>query len=97
MNYLAFPNRTSKHLSPLGTVYDFQNKRALTVEGYESAAMTWTTVADFSAIIAMATDYNGEWPKIGGIQGDKVTGTQLIQAGERSRCLCHWTLHASLC
>lgn len=74
---------------------DFQNRRALVVEGYESAAMTWTSVANFSAILAMAIDYKGEWPEVGGIQGDKVTGTQLIQAGEKIRCSCNMVTHVS--
>jgi nucleoside-diphosphate-sugar epimerase len=86
MDYLAFPHKTSKHISPLGTVFDFQNRRAIVVDGYESAAVTLTTVRDFAAIMAMAIDYDeGKWPIVGGIQGNKVTVKQIIDIGEKVR------------
>ncbi|KAF1975163.1 NAD(P)-binding protein [Bimuria novae-zelandiae CBS 107.79] len=85
LNYLAFPHKTSKHLSPLGTVFDYQNKRALLVEGHEDALMTLTTVDDFAAIMARAVDYHGEWPAVGGIQGNKVTVTAIVELGQRLR------------
>jgi hypothetical protein len=85
MDYLAFPHKTSKHISPLGTVFDFQNRRAIVVDGFESAAMTLTTVRDFATIMAMAIDNEGKWPMVGGIQGNKVTVKQIIHIGEKVR------------
>ncbi|KAL1604027.1 hypothetical protein SLS60_005619 [Paraconiothyrium brasiliense] len=64
LDYLAFPHKTSKHLNPLGTVFDFQNSRAITVDGYESAVITLTTVTDFATSVAKTIEYEGEWPEV---------------------------------
>ncbi|KAF2442368.1 NAD(P)-binding protein [Karstenula rhodostoma CBS 690.94] len=85
LNYLAFPKKTSKHLSPLGTVFDFQNRRAILVDGYETANVTLTTVTDFATVMVIAIDYEGTWPEFGGIQGNKVTVKQIIEIGEKVR------------
>ena len=82
MNYLAFPHKTSKYLSPLGTVFDFQNSRAITVNGHEDTVITLTTVTDFANMIAMAVEYERSWPEVGGIEGNKVTVKQIIEIGE---------------
>lgn len=87
LNYLAFPYKTSKHLEPLGTVFDFQNHRAILVQGHETAFVTLTTVTDFAHMMVMAVDFEDEWPTVGGIQGTKVTVTQIIEIGERVRGL----------
>ncbi|KAJ4345834.1 uncharacterized protein N0V89_011969 [Didymosphaeria variabile] len=85
LNYLAYPHKTSKHLSPLGTVFDFQNSRAITVDGYETAALTLTTVTDFATLVAKTIEYEGEWPAVGGLQGNKLTVKQIIEVGEKLR------------
>lgn len=51
-------------------MFDFQTMRAIVVDGYETAIVTLTTVNDFAATMAMAIEYEGTWPKIGGIQGN---------------------------
>ncbi|KAK7183548.1 hypothetical protein PSPO01_10507 [Paraphaeosphaeria sporulosa] len=85
LNYLAYPNKTSKHLSPLGTVFDLQNQRAIVVDGHETAVVTLTTVGDFATIMAMAIEYQGSWPEIGGFPGNKVTVEHIIEIGEKVR------------
>ncbi|KAK6514717.1 hypothetical protein TWF281_004913 [Arthrobotrys megalospora] len=85
LDYLAFPHKTSKHVDPLQTVFDFQNKRAIVVNGHEDAVMTMTTVKDLAAIIAKAVDYEGKWPETGGVMGNKVTFSELLEIGRRVR------------
>ncbi|KAK5051504.1 hypothetical protein LTR84_003156 [Exophiala bonariae] len=85
LDYTAFPHKTSKYLDPLQTVWDFKNRRAIIVEGYEEAVMTLTTVADLAAIVALAVGYEGRWPTNGGIRGNRVTVSQIVEIGGRVR------------
>jgi len=84
MNYLATPYKTAKHLEPLNTMIDFQNRRAIVVDGYD-AIMTYTTVQDVAAVIARAVELDGEWPIIGGISGNRVSISQILKVGEKVR------------
>jgi len=85
LDYLAFPYKTSKYVDPLQSFFDFQNRRAIVVDGCEEAVMTWTTVADLAAIVARAVDYNGRWPTTSGISGNRLTLSQVIEIGGRIR------------
>ncbi|CAI6099273.1 unnamed protein product [Clonostachys chloroleuca] len=85
LNYLAYPHKTSKHVDPLQSVFDFENKRAILVEDHEDAIMTLTTVADLAAVIARAAEYEGKWPKRGGICGNRMTFSEVIELGGRIR------------
>ncbi|KAF1811993.1 NAD(P)-binding protein [Eremomyces bilateralis CBS 781.70] len=85
LDYLAFPYKTAKHVAPLQTVFDYQNRRAIVVDGHEDAVMTLTTAADVAAVVAQAVDYDGEWPIIGGIRGNRVTFSQILEIGEKVR------------
>ncbi|MBV36044.1 MAG: hypothetical protein CMP47_11445 [Rickettsiales bacterium] len=84
MDYLAFPFKTAKYVTPLNTMIDFQNRRAIVVDGHDSI-MTWTTAQDLAAVVARAVEYDGEWPVIGGMCGNKVTVSQILEIGERVR------------
>ena len=85
LDYLASPYKTAKYINPLDTFIDFQNRRAIVVEGHEDAIMTMTTVQDIAGIVAQAVDYEGEWPKVGGIRGNRVTVSQILEIGEKVR------------
>ncbi|KAH8161539.1 hypothetical protein CIB48_g6716 [Xylaria polymorpha] len=85
LDYLAFPQKTSKYVDPLQTVFDFKNRRALVIDGHEDATMTFTTVTDAAAVIARAVDYDGEWPTMGGIRGNAVSISELLNIGGRVR------------
>ncbi|XXH05406.1 hypothetical protein Hte_011832 [Hypoxylon texense] len=85
LNYLAYPYKTAKHVDPLQSVFDFENKRAIVVEGHEDAIMTLTTVADLAAVIAQAVDYEGTWPTTGGIRGNRATFSQILEVGKKVR------------
>jgi hypothetical protein len=85
LDYLASPYKTAKYVAPLDSVFDYQHRRAIVVDGHEDAIMTLTTAADLAEIVARAVDYEGEWPRIGGIRGNRVTFTQILEIGERIR------------
>lgn len=55
------------------------------VENYEDAVITFTTVSDLAAIIARAVDYEGKWPTTGGIKGNRVTFSQIVDIGRKIR------------
>ncbi|KFY27885.1 hypothetical protein V491_00710 [Pseudogymnoascus sp. VKM F-3775] len=86
LNYLASPYRTAEHVAPLNTMFDFEKRRAIVVEGYDFI-MTFTTAQDLAKVVTGAVDYDGEWPVIGGISGNRVTVSQILQIGERVRGL----------
>jgi hypothetical protein len=85
LDYLASPHKTTKYVTPLDTFIDFQNRRAIVVEGHEDAVMTLTTVHDIAGVVARAVELESEWPKIGGIQGNSATISQVIKIGEKIR------------
>jgi len=85
LDYLAFPYMTAKYLDPLQTVFDFENRRAMVVEGHEDAIMTLTTVADLAKVVALAVECSGRWPTTSGIRGNRLTFSQILKIGARIR------------
>ncbi|KIW12377.1 hypothetical protein PV08_09654 [Exophiala spinifera] len=85
LDYLAFPYKTSKHIDPLRSVFDIQSCRALMVEGHGDAVMTLTSAKDVAALVARAVDYQGQWPEVGGISGNRMSVAQIIATGEEIR------------
>lgn len=92
LDYLASPHKTARHIDPLDTVFDFQNRRAIAVNGHEDAVLTLTTAADLASVVAQAVDYDGQWPEVGGIRGNRVTFSQVIEIGENIRGT--WLFHS---
>jgi hypothetical protein len=84
-NYFTSPYMSSKHLHPLQSHIDFNNRRAFTVDGGDDARLALTTVQDLANVVARAIEYQGEWPLVGGIKGDELTIGQLIAVGGRIR------------
>lgn len=85
LDYLGFPHQTTRHITPLSTQFDFEKCRVIVVDGHENAVITLTTVADVAAIVTRAVEYEGEWPERGGISGNSVTYSQIIEAGQKIR------------
>jgi hypothetical protein len=85
LEYLASPHKTAKHLAPLDTFFDFQNCRAIIVEGHEDAIMTLTTVQDLARAVAGAVELDGVWPIQGGVQGNRLTVSEIVSMGEHVR------------
>lgn len=84
LNYLAAPYTTAKHFEPLNTMIDFQNRRAIAVEGHDTI-MTFTTVQDLARVVVEAVDLECEWPIVGGIRGNRMRVSDIIKVGERVR------------
>ncbi|KAK6508683.1 hypothetical protein TWF506_010762 [Arthrobotrys conoides] len=84
-NYFAASHQTAKHVFAFQLQIDFDNRRAIILEGSEDAPINLITVEDFANIVALAVEYEGPWPLVGGIKGDEVTVGQLIALGEKLR------------
>ncbi|CAL1714302.1 unnamed protein product [Somion occarium] len=85
-NNLATPHKTAKHLVPIMLPFDFQNRRAIVLEGRNDIdSVTFTKVQDVANIVAEAIDYEGEWPVVGGIRGNNLTVGQVLALGEKIR------------
>lgn len=89
LEYLAAPYKTAKHLEPLNTMIDFQNRRAIVVDGYD-AIMTFTTVKDLTAVVVLAVDLAGEWPVVEDIRGNRVLVSEVLKIGEKVRGLSYF-------
>ncbi|CAG7555668.1 unnamed protein product [Fusarium equiseti] len=76
---------TSKYLTTTTANLDFENKTALVVESTLDDEIVYTSAEDVANTVTLAVDYEGEWPTIGGITGDKVTVRQLLDIGEKLR------------
>lgn len=63
---------------------DFQNRRAIVVEGYDTI-MTFTSVQDLARVVVRAVDLECEWPTIGGISGNRMPVSEIIKIGEKVR------------
>lgn len=55
------------------------------VDGAEDVPLTFTTAQDLAKVVALAVEYDGEWPRVGGIKGSEITMGQLIALGEKTR------------
>jgi len=84
-NYFAYPYESAKHFRPFETQIDFNNRRALTLDGGDDDRITLTTAQDLANVVARAVEYKGEWPVVGGIKGTELSIGQLIALGEKVR------------
>ena len=85
MDYLCHPHNTSKYLTTTTVNFDFDNKTARVIEGTLDDEIVYTSAEDVANIVTLAVDYEGKWPAIGGIVGDKVTIRQLLEIGGKLR------------
>ena len=84
-NYLAQPHRTTNHLDTIETPFDFDNRRMIVCDGGDDQKVTMTTVTDFANVVAMAVEYSGDWPVVGGIKGSDLSLKDLVTLGEQLR------------
>lgn len=84
LEYLGAPYKTTAHLDPLMTVFDFAGRRAMVVEGHEDAVLTLTSVRDVAAAVLCMVDLPDEviWPRIGGICGNRLSVREIVDMGE---------------
>ncbi|KAK1984675.1 NmrA-like family protein [Colletotrichum cereale] len=84
-NYLTYPFKSTEHVHLFETPVNYYKHRILTTEGGEDATITLTTAQDFAKVVALAMEYEGEWPLISGINGATMTMGQIIALGEKIR------------
>ncbi|KAF2733018.1 NAD(P)-binding protein [Polyplosphaeria fusca] len=85
VNYLTAPYQTTTHIHQLEIPFDFQNRRALVLDGGDESRINWITVQDMASIVVKAIDFEGEWPVVSGILGTELSIAQLIALGEKVR------------
>jgi hypothetical protein len=85
VNYLTFPHKSTEHLHLFETPFDFENRRAIVIDGSYDDRITFTSVHDLANVVAMAIDFDAEWPVVGGIRGTDISIGQLIVLGEKVR------------
>ncbi|KAJ4311388.1 hypothetical protein N0V84_010481 [Fusarium piperis] len=84
-NYMTFPYNSSKHVDLFEIPINFHKRRAIICEGGEDDVITITTAQDVAKVVALAVEYEGEWPLVGGIRGANITVSELIALGEKIR------------
>ncbi|CRG91333.1 hypothetical protein PISL3812_08381 [Talaromyces islandicus] len=85
VNYFTYPYNSATHIHPMELPFDFNNRRAILLDGGDDNALTLTTVQDLAIVVARAIDFQGEWPIIGGIKGTTTSIKKLIALGEKIR------------
>ncbi|KAG4431401.1 hypothetical protein IFR05_013112 [Cadophora sp. M221] len=83
-DYIAPPNTSSKHITPLEIPLDLPNRRAIILEGIDPR-ITLTSVKDVAEVVVRAVDYEGEWPLVSGIAGTTLRTSEFIKLGEKVR------------
>ncbi|KAJ5128597.1 hypothetical protein N7448_002314 [Penicillium atrosanguineum] len=85
VNHRTHPHQSMKYVQSTELPFDFENRRALMVNGSCDDEISLVTVDDFSNVVARAIDFEGEWPVIGGIRGTIISIRELIALGEKVR------------
>lgn len=89
MNYLAYPKKTTKHVEIWGIQIDMEGMRAIVLQDSPNpGTLAMTTVEDVAQVTAHAVDYEGKWPRIGGIRGEEMAMADILQLGEKIRGMC---------
>ncbi|KAI0475834.1 hypothetical protein GGR56DRAFT_674358 [Xylariaceae sp. FL0804] len=83
MEYLGHPQQTCEHVVAIPMLANLPGRRIIGLEGHLGDAVTYTSVRDIAGVVAAAVEYEGEWPVVGGIQGDRLSLEQLQEIGER--------------
>ena len=80
--YLVLPYQTAKHIAPLQIMFDYNRRRAIVIDGHDPT-FSFATVPDLTIIVAKSIEYEGGWPVVGGVSGNRVSLTQIINIGQK--------------
>ncbi|KAL2203306.1 NAD(P)-binding protein [Sarocladium strictum] len=83
LDYLIFPQQFSKHVPAAATSYSLSELRIRAVKGHEDDPVVFTSVADIAHVVRRAVEYDGKWPEIGGIRGDRLSAREMQQRVEK--------------
>jgi len=93
MNYLSWPQPSTKHLHLTCALIDVQSCRALMIRD-EDPWIVMTAIEDVAMIAALALSYEPPWPSDGGMVGQRIRMRSLIKILEKfrgksdARCCC---------
>ncbi|KFA60217.1 hypothetical protein S40285_07327 [Stachybotrys chlorohalonatus IBT 40285] len=85
LDYLGHPHHSPKHMITIQGVIDFEKRHGLIIKGSMDKEASFTLVEDIVNIVARAVEYEGKWPTIGGISGDRLSPRQQLRIGEAVR------------
>ena len=78
MNYLVYPHNTATTLYISCVGYDIESGNAVLVDD-GSDNRVYTTIKDTAKVVAAAIDYEGRWPEIGGIVGERIAPRDVVK------------------
>ncbi|KAI9150303.1 Oxidoreductase BOA1 [Paramyrothecium foliicola] len=96
LDYLGYPQQSNKYVPTPATQWQLEDLRIVSVKGHEDDPLVFTTVADIVEVVRRAVEYDGEWPEIGGIIGDRVSQRQLQRLVEKIRGMVELMLWPAL-
>ncbi len=85
LDFVAHPYNPMPHIITTPAIINIEKRNAILVAGYLDVPVTFTYTQDIANIVARAIDYQGEWPMIGGIQGNMTTFKEIVELAEPIR------------
>ncbi|KAK4097675.1 hypothetical protein N658DRAFT_489026 [Parathielavia hyrcaniae] len=85
LNFIAGSRQTAKHVRSSNLLGVDHDKGTAVVASNMTETYTLTAIADLVNIVVKAVEYEGEWPKIGGINGNTLSLAEEIAVGEKIR------------
>lgn len=84
LNYMGFPHPSTKHVQLFCTPWDLEHRRAV-IPADVDFPLTLTAVQDMVNVVVAAVDYEGVWPKMGGISGNTFMNSEFLKLAESVR------------
>ncbi|KAJ4289322.1 hypothetical protein N0V88_007073 [Collariella sp. IMI 366227] len=85
LNYLSGSIASAKHVQSASLLLIEHEHARGRIAGTPDSRTTYTAIHDFVNIIVKAVDYEGEWPRVGGINGHTLSAQEEVEVGERVR------------
>ncbi|AEO58261.1 hypothetical protein MYCTH_2305464 [Thermothelomyces thermophilus ATCC 42464] len=84
MNYHGGGRQTAKFVETRRSILPTNHDEGwIRVVGDLTSRVSYTAVHDIANIVVKAIDYEGEWPEIGGINGDTLSRAEEVAIGEK--------------
>jgi nucleoside-diphosphate-sugar epimerase len=87
LEYIGYPHQPLKHVPifSIGYMLEDEQPRIVSTRGREDEPLVFTSVGDIAGVVRRAVEYEGEWPVIGGVAGNKISPRQVQKIVERIR------------
>lgn len=83
MNYHGGSRQTAKFYKTHAILQTNHDEGWTRVVGDLTSRVSYTAIHDIANIVVKAIDYEGEWPEIGGINGDTLSLAEEVAIGEK--------------